>query len=354
MEKEKRRSRVNPLLITANITGILCLICCIATLLIVLSGKEPEEPAEEVMALEPGKTYTAEEVEDLISEAKSEGNEEGKEKIKEDIKAAYSNGTGIVHELRLLFPNDIVFYNNGKYQFVPISNTIPARTYDPAGLIANDRGEMEYVVNGEVESLKGIDLSRYQGTVDWALVAADDVDYAMIRVGIRGYGTGEIVIDDTLDANMMGATYNGIDVGAYFFTQATSEAEAIEEAEAVIEALSPYNVTYPVAIDVEDVNDSSARTANLTAEQRTDYVIAFCERLEEAGYTPMIYGNLKTYCDMLDMERLNEYDKWFAFYDTYVYFPYEISMWQYTDSGVVNGIQGNVDLNITFTDKWDS
>lgn len=353
MEKEKKRSRINPLLVTTNITGILCLVCCIATLLIVLSGKEPEEPAEEVMALEPGKTYTVEEVEALIAEAKLEGGEEGKEKIKEDIKAAYSNGTGIVHELRLLFPNDIVFYNNGKYQFVPISDTIPARTYDPAGLVENERGEMEYMVNGEVASLKGIDLSRYQGKVDWALVAADNVDYAMIRVGIRGYGTGEIVIDDTLDANMTGATSNGIDVGAYFFTQATSEAEAIEEAEAVIKALAPYNVTYPVAIDVEDVNDSSARTANLTAEQRTDYVIAFCERLEEAGYTPMIYGNLKSYCDMLDMERLNEYDKWFAFYDTYVYFPYEISMWQYTDSGVVNGIEGNVDLNITFTDKWE-
>lgn len=354
MEKEKRRVRVNPLLVTANITGILCLICCIATLFIMITGNKTEEPEEEVMmSLEPGRTYTAEEVESMVADAKTEGSEEGKEEIKENIKDAYMNGTGIVHELRLLFPNDIVFYNNGKYQFVPISNTIPARTYDPAGLIVNERGEMEYLVNGNVQSLKGIDLSRYQGEVDWALVAADGVDYAMIRVGIRGYGTGEIVIDDTLDANMMGATYNGIDVGAYFFTQAISEEEAIAEADAVIEALAPYNVTYPIAIDVEDVNDSSARTANLTAAQRTDYVIAFCERIESAGYTPMIYGNLKSYCDMLDMERLNEYDKWFAFYDTYVYFPYEITMWQYTDSGVVNGIEGNVDLNITFTNKYE-
>lgn len=354
MEKEKRKSRINPLLVTANITGLLCLICCIATLFIIITGKEADEPEQEVMMnLEPGRTYTAEEVESMVAEAKIEGEEEGKEELKEHIKDAYMNGSGIVHELRLLFPNDIVFYNNGKYQFVPISNNIPARTYDPAGLIANEHGEMEYLTDGKVQSLKGIDLSRYQGEVDWDLVAADGVDYAMIRVGIRGYGTGEIVIDDTLDANMMGATYNDIKVGAYFFTQATSEEEAIEEADAVIEALAPYNVTYPVAIDVEDVNDSSARTANLTAEQRTDYVIAFCERIESAGYTPMIYGNLKTYCDMLDMERLNEYDKWFAFYDTYVYFPYEITMWQYTDSGVVNGIEGQVDLNITFTDKYE-
>ena len=323
-------------------------------MILLLIGKQPEEePAKEVISLEPGDTYTAAEVESMIAEAKLEAGEEGKEEIKENIKDAYMNGSSIVHELRLLFPNDIVFYNNGRYQFVPISDTIPARTYDPAGLVLNDRNEMEYQVNGTVESVKGIDLSRYQGEVDWAKVAADGVDYAMIRVGIRGYGTGEIVLDDTLDTNMMGATYEGIDVGAYFFTQAISEEEAIEEANAVIEALAPYNITYPVAIDVEDVNDSEARTANLTAQQRTDYVIAFCETLEAAGYTPMIYGNLKTFCDMLEMERLNDYEKWFAFYDSYVYFPYEISMWQYTDSGSVNGIEGNVDLNITFERKWD-
>ena len=353
MEKEKRKARVNPLLITSNIIGLLSLICCIFMILLLIGKQPEEEPAKEVISLEPGDTYTAAEVESMIAEAKLEASEEGKEEIKENIKDAYMNGSSIVHELRLLFPNDIVFYNNGRYQFVPISDTIPARTYDPAGLVLNDRNEMEYQVNGTVESVKGIDLSRYQGEVDWAKVAADGVDYAMIRVGIRGYGTGEIVLDDTLDTNMMGATYEGIDVGAYFFTQAISEEEAIEEANAVIEALAPYNVTYPVAIDVEDVNDSEARTANLTAQQRTDYVIAFCETLEAAGYTPMIYGNLKTFCDMLEMERLNDYEKWFAFYDSYVYFPYEISMWQYTDSGSVNGIEGNVDLNITFERKWD-
>lgn len=354
MENPRKKPRVNPLLVTMNITGILCLICCIAILAVMFTDKQSvtiEEDSEEVLALEPDRTYTSSEVEALLEEARLEGNEEGREDVKEDIKDAYTNGTGIVHELRLLFPNDIVFYNNGRYQFEPISSMIPARTYNPAGLVQNADGEMEYLVDGQVESVKGIDLSRYQGEVDWSLVAADGVDYAMIRVGIRGYGTGEIVLDDTLDANMKGALANGIDVGAYFFTQATSEAEAIEEANAVIEALAPYNVTYPVAIDVEDVNDSAARTANLTASERTDYVIAFCETLKAAGYTPMIYGNLKSYCDMLELERLNDYEKWFAFYDTYVYFPYEITMWQYTDSGVVNGIKGDVDLNITFSQR---
>lgn len=345
MEKIRKKTKVNPLLVTANLTALLCLICCIAIIIIMMNDKFS---SKEAMAETPEATYTLSEVESMVEDAKMEGSEEGAQQVREDIKTAYMSGTGIVHELRLLFPNDIVFYSNGKYQFVPISDTIPARTYDPAGLVQNARGEMEYQQDGQTVSLKGIDLSRYQGEVNWPLVAADGVDYAMIRVGIRGYGTGEIVLDDTFDTNMQGATGNGIEVGAYFFTQATSEAEAIEEANAVIEALAPYNVTYPIAIDVEDVNDSAARTANLTAKERTDYVIAFCETIEAAGYTPMIYGNLKSYCEMLEMERLNEYQKWFAFYDTYVYFPYEISMWQYTDSGVVNGIDGKVDLNISF------
>lgn len=353
MEKERKKAKINPLLIIMNINTILILICCIVLLILNIgNSKEKPEDAKEAMALEPGRTYTAEEVDALIAEAKEEGGAEGREEIKEEIKDAYSNGTGIIHELRVLFPDNIVFYNNGRYQFVPISDSIPLRTYDPSALLANERGEMEYRPNGNLSSVKGIDLSRYQGKVDWSLVAQDGVDYAMIRIGIRGYGTGEIVIDDTFETNVKEALNHKINVGGYFFTQAISEEEAIEEANAVIAALAPYTITYPIAIDIEEVNDSAARTANLTPQQRTDYVIAFCETIKAAGYTPMIYGNLKSYCAMLEMERLNDYEKWFAFYDTYVYFPYEISMWQYTESGKVNGIDGDVDLNITFERKW--
>ena len=158
MENPRKKARVNPLLVTMNITGILCLICCITILAVMVTDKQTmkiEEDAEEVMALEPDRTYTASEVEALLEEARLEGSEEGREDVKEDIKDAYMNGTGIVHELRLLFPNDIVFYNNGRYQFEPISNMIPARTYNPAGLVQNAQGEMEYLVDGQVESVKG-------------------------------------------------------------------------------------------------------------------------------------------------------------------------------------------------------
>ena len=150
-----------------------------------------------------------------------------------------------------------------------------------------------------------------------------------------------------------GARRNDIDVGVYFFTQATSVEEAEEEAEYVIDAIQPYKVEYPVVIDVEAVSNNNSRTKELTKEERTQYCIAFCEKIKDAGYQPMIYGNLKTFMMMLDLQQLEEYEKWFAFYDEQVYYPYDFKVWQYTDEGKVDGIDGNVDLNISFGDWTD-
>lgn len=124
--------------------------------------------------------------------------------------------------------------------------------------------------------------------------------------------------------------------------------EAEEEAEYVIDSIAPYKVEYPVVIDVEAVTSTRARGNDLTSEERTKYCIAFCEKIREAGYTPMIYGNLKTFMLMLDIEQLEEYDKWFAYYDESYYFPYDFKIWQYTNKGKVAGIKGEVDLNISF------
>ena len=115
-----------------------------------------------------------------------------------------------------------------------------------------------------------------------------------------------------------------------------------------MEAIEGYDVTYPVVIDIEEVTDKDARTADMTKEQWTKNCIAFCETIKEAGYTPMVYGNLETFFIMLDMEQISMYDKWFAQYDTSVYFPYDFKIWQYSDSGSVNGISSAVDMNVSF------
>ena len=209
-------------------------------------------------------------------------------------------------------------------------------------------GEMEYHLNGNKVSKKGIDVSKYQGEIDWNLVRGSNVEYAFLRLGIRGYESGAIVLDETFETNIQGATSAGVGVGVYFFTQAITVEEAIEEADFVLEQIAPYQVTYPVVLDVEDITDELARTKNLTKEERTEIAIAFLERIKEAGYTPMIYGNLKTFLVMLDMEKLEEYSKWFAYYTYPIYFPYAYDYLQYTEKGTVLGIEGEVDLNLSF------
>ena len=170
----------------------------------------------------------------------------------------------------------------------------------------------------------------------------------MIRLGLRGYETGKLVTDENFKANVEGATAAGIDVGVYFFTQAINPAEAREEAEYVLNEIDGYNITYPIAIDVEDLYNDKARSYNQSKESRTECAIAFMDAVKNAGYNPAIYGNLNTFTKLVEVNKLGEYDKWFALYDTQIYFPYEITVWQYSDKGRIDGIEGDVDLNITF------
>ena len=229
-----------------------------------------------------------------------------------------------------------------------MNEKLAKKPYANENFKVDENGVVEYN-DGMTISKKGIDVSKFQGKINWSRVKADGVEYAFVRMGYRGYGSsGKLVTDETFEDNIKGATANGVDVGVYFFSQAVTEEEAIEEANYVLSAIEGYDVTYPIVIDIEEVTDSDARTAKLTKEEWTKNCIAFCETVKDAGYTPMIYGNLKTFFIMLDMEQLEMYDKWFAYYDTPVYFPYEFKIWQYTDKGSVDGISSDVDLNVGF------
>jgi GH25 family lysozyme M1 (1,4-beta-N-acetylmuramidase) len=214
--------------------------------------------------------------------------------------------------------------------------------------LETESGEVEYYQDGVKISHKGIDISKYQGSIDWNKVKQDGVEFAFLRLGLRGYESGKLVLDETYVNNAVGASDAGVGVGVYFFTQAITVEEAIEEADFVLENIKDYNITYPVVFDIEDLNSEDARTKNMTQEENTAIAIAFCERIKEAGYKPMIYGNLRTFLLMLDMEQLEGYEKWFAYYDLPVYFPYAYSILQYSEKGTVDGITEPVDLNISF------
>lgn len=169
----------------------------------------------------------------------------------------------------------------------------------------------------------------------------------MIRCGYRAYGSGLLVEDSSFNTYTTNAIKNNIDVGVYFYSQALNKEEAIEEANYVLTLVKPYNITYPIAIDVEAIENDSFRQENLSASELTDVIIAFCDTIKAAGYTPLIYSNLLYFMDNVELERLEGYDKWFAGYQTASpYYPYKYAMWQYTSTGSINGVSGNVDINI--------
>ncbi len=263
-------------------------------------------------------------------------------------------GSNTAAVLRDFFPEDVVVYADGSYHFFPIDEKLKKHSYVYDNFKQLENGQIEYVDDTDVVlSKKGIDVSRFQESIDWKKVADDGVSYAFIRAGVRGSTEGRMMADERFKENMEGALDNDIQVGAYFFTQAITEEEAVEEAEFVLDLLEPYDVTYPVVYDLEEVTSKNARTEDLTKEQYTKNCIAFCETIKKAGYTPMIYGNLKTFLIMLDMSQLEEYHKWFAYYNTPVYFPYEFDVWQYSSKGSISGIKGDVDLNVCMTDFGD-
>jgi len=267
--------------------------------------------------------------------------------LKQEIKKSMEEGKGTISLLRELFPENVVVYQSNKYLFLPIYDKLVKNDIRQENIKVLADGEIQYQENGKTVSEKGIDVSRYQGEIDWEKVAADGVKFAFIRVGFRGYGTGAIVLDENFEANIKGATAAGIKVGVYFFSQAINTKEAVEEAEFVLEHIKGYRLDYPIVFDTEDIVNEDSRTEGLTPEELTDITIAFCEAIKEAGHTPMIYANLRWFTMSLDMTKLEKYEKWYAYYDSQMYFPYKISIWQYTESGQVDGINGNVDLNIS-------
>ena len=255
--------------------------------------------------------------------------------------------------LQRLIKDRILIWADDSLHSVPIIDDLKPSDFDSKNIVVDEDSTIRrYEVDGEDISLVGVDVSSYQGWINWNKVKNAGVDYAIIRLGYRGYGTGALKLDTSFHNNMTNAIAAGMPVGAYFYSQAISVDEAIEEAEMVIKNLAGYKVDYPVVFDMEEVNDDdeNVRTSHLTTEERTDITIAFCEKIKEAGYTPMVYGNIKWMAMNLDLTRLEDYDKWFAQYFKQPFFPYEFAMWQYTPYGKIPGISGGVDLNMGFVD----
>lgn len=337
------------LITLTTLTG--CIILLLQNYGLKNKSREAMARLEEYEAREEEYIYTQSDLESYAKEIADKESEIQKKTVLDEIKLKMSSGESTADMLRTFFPEDVVVYSDGKYNFFPISDKLKKHHYVYENFTVQEKEEIVYVDDTQtVCSRKGIDVSRYQGEINWNKVAADGVSYAFIRAGYRGSSEGKLVEDEYFEDNIKGAMDNGIDVGIYFYTQAVTEEEAIEEAEFVLNLIEGYDVAYPVVFDMEEAESEYARTAEMTKEENTKAAIAFLETVKNAGYTPMIYGNLKTFMIMLDMEQLEDYDKWFAYYNTPVYFPYEFGIWQYSSKGKIAGIKGDVDMNVCMKD----
>jgi len=241
--------------------------------------------------------------------------------------------------------------DGGERILVRAKDELPFHKLDPDNFRYDENGFLTYYKDNVKASLTGIDVSKWQYDVNWKKVAAAGVDYAIIRLGYRGTAAaGKTAMDPYFEQNIKGALDAGVQVGVYYFTQAITVEEAIEEANIVIDAIKGYNVTFPIVYDTEYREDGRAN--DLSNAERTACAKAFCDTILAAGYTPAVYSSTNWAVLDVDLEGLKGYDFWYAYYGAPedIYMPYEFSMWQYTDSGRVDGIETAVDLNISFVD----
>jgi len=233
---------------------------------------------------------------------------------------------------------------------LPVWENVPLNQYDPDCIQVDSQGWLRYEGQG-VEGKVGIDVSAYQGDINWKKVANSGVEFAMIRCGYRGYSKGVIVEDKNFEKNIKGALDAGLEVGVYFFSQAINVWEAQEEADYVLEAIDGYDVTYPVVFDWEVIaGNNQARTNGMEADDLTRCAGAFCDMVAQAGYTPMIYFNQDLGYLGYELDKLVDYPFWLAEYNDNPSFYYHFDLWQYTHRGKVPGIEGSVDLNLDLRD----
>jgi len=231
-------------------------------------------------------------------------------------------------------------------EYVTISRSISRNELDSDSFSMDENGRLTYSVNGKKASHLGIDVSLNNGNIDWGKVKADGVEFAMLKIGSRGYSTGNIILDDAFQKNFDGCSSNGIDIGAYFFSQATTREEAIEEANYCVIALNGRKIAYPVVFDCEAVANDSYRTENLTSSQLTDCALAFCETVAAYGYTPMIAATEERLVKKLNLVMLQRYGIWLFDTGESCDYPYRYAIRQYNNEGVINGIDSKVSLDI--------
>ena len=265
-----------------------------------------------------------------------------------EIQSSFESGNSTISMLRSLFPGDLVVMWEGRYYFYPVDRNLQTNPFSETDFALGEKGGMEYIgEDAGVTVNRGIDVSALNGEIDWAKVAEDQIAFAMIRAAVRNTD-GALVQDERFQENMSGAKSVGLRTGCYVDLDVDSEKEAEEIADFVLSnlSMSQQEMGAPVAVRVQ-IPDHTSSLSGQTREEWTQGVRAFCAKIKKAGYDPVICANTAAFHMLLNMAELEEYDKWIADYGDYLYFPYKFKCWQYSLKGTVNGIEGDVALDLS-------
>ena len=285
-----------------------------------------------------------------IEKIKYEASQQERNRILLDIQSSFESGNSTISMLRDLFPGDLVVMWEGRYYFYPVDRNLQMNPFSATDFKLVENGGMEYI--GEDPSVKvnrGVDVSSLNGEIDWTKVSEDRIAFAMIRAAVRN-SDGELERDEMFEENMNGAKSVGIRTGCYVDLDAAAEEDAGKIADFVLEHLgmTQQEMGAPIAVRVQ-IPDNSSSLSGHTREEWTQGVKAFCSKIKKAGYEPVIYANTAAFHMLLNMSELEEFDKWIADYGDYLYFPYKFRCWQYSLKGTVDGIEGDVALDLSVT-----
>lgn len=243
---------------------------------------------------------------------------------------------------------------DGTEEWVLIIPYLKKNAYDFSNLTESS-GLKKYTESGKKISQVGVDVSKHDGDINFERLKSDGIDYVMIRLGARGYSTGQISLDDKFVENMDAAVNAGLNIGVYFYSQAINQEEALQEAYFVIQNIEPYraNINFPVVFYMENIVNDKARIDGLSRNDKTLIASTYLEVIKVAGYIPMVYGNKEWLLKNVDLTKLQDYDVWLSQDGETPDYPYLYTMWQYTTTGTVNGISGDASLNICFVNYSD-
>jgi len=243
----------------------------------------------------------------------------------------------------------LVINRDGSEEWVLITPYLPKNDYDYTNLVSQS-GRMTYYTDSRVTSYLGVSIDKYDDYVDFGLLRDDGIDYVMVRVGVRGYGTGTITLDEYYTDNISRANQAGLDVGLYFSSQAITVEEATEEAVALIAVAQENKITYPLAIDIGFILNDTSRIEDLTKAEKTEIIRTFADTIKEAGFNCVIHADKEFLIKEIDLSKFSDVDIWLDNNGDLPDYPYAFTMWEYASNGTVDGLNGPADMSISFID----